>query len=67
MGRYITRLSLYNKVEKLLFCKGVNKDQQGMIFVKNLEFLPSLFFFKKGLDILSDDVLERKQGFLDHI
>ena len=38
-----------------------------MIFVKNLKFLPSLFFFKKGLDILSDDVLERKQGFLDHI
>ena len=37
-----------------------------MIFVKTLEFLPSLFFFKIGLDILSDDVLERKQGFLDH-
>ena len=35
-----------------------------MILVKNLKFLPSLLFFKLGLDILFDDVLDKKQGFL---
>ena len=28
-----------------------------MILVKKLKFLPSLFFFKIGLDIMFDDVL----------
>ena len=34
-----------------------------MILVKNLKLLPSLLFFKLGLDILFD-VLDKKQGFL---
>ena len=42
-----------------LFAKGLP-----MILVKNWKFLPSLLFFKLGLDILSDDVLDKKQGFL---
>lgn len=42
-----------------LFAKGLP-----MILVKNLKFLPSLLFFKLGLDILFDDVLDKKQGFL---
>ena len=37
-----------------------------MILVANLKFLVSCFFSKKkGLDILLDNVLERKQGFLE--
>ena len=36
-----------------------------MILVKNLKFYPGLFFFKTVLDILLDDVLDRKQSFQD--
>ena len=35
-----------------------------MIFVKNLKFLWSLFFFKTGLSIRFDDVVDKKQSFL---
>ena len=36
------------------------------VLVKNLKFLLTLFFFKKGLDKLFDYDRHRKQGFLDH-
>ena len=37
-----------------------------MVLVKILTFSLSLFFFKLGLHILFDFVLEKKQGFLDY-
>ena len=36
-----------------------------MILVKNVEFLLRLFFSERGLDMMLDDVLPRKEGFLD--
>ena len=41
-----------------------------MILVKNLKFLPSLFvcmYVFIGLDVLFDDVLDRKKRFLGNI
>ena len=35
-----------------------------MIFNRNLKFLLSLFFFEKDLDMMIDDVLNRKKVFL---
>ena len=35
-----------------------------MILVKILKFLSSLLFFKTGLHIMFDDVLDRKQFFV---
>ena len=37
-----------------------------MISVKNLKFLVSFFFSKKGQDTWVDNFLERKQGFLEY-
>ena len=37
-----------------------------MVLVKILTFSLSLFFFKLGLNILFDFVLEKKQGFLEY-
>ena len=37
-----------------------------MVLVKILTFSLSLLFFKLGLHILFDFVLEKKQGFLDY-
>ena len=37
-----------------------------MILVKNLNFYPCLFFFKKHLAILFNNVLERKPAFLNY-
>ena len=37
-----------------------------MILVHNLKLLLSLFFIQKDLDLMLDDVLDRKEGFLDH-
>ena len=37
-----------------------------MILVHNLKLLLSLFFIQKDLDLMFDDVLGRKEGFLDH-
>ena len=37
-----------------------------MILVKNLNFHPCLFFFKKHLAILFNNVLERKLAFLNY-
>ena len=34
-----------------------------MIFVKNLKFLWSLFFFRIGLGVRFDDVVDKKQNF----
>ena len=31
-----------------------------MILIKKLKFLPSLFFFEKGLDKMLKDLLDRK-------
>ena len=35
-----------------------------MILVKILKFLSSLLFFKTDLDVMFDDVLDRKQFFV---
>ena len=37
-----------------------------MIFVKNLKFLPNLIFFAQGLGMMFDDVLDRKEDFIDY-
>ena len=37
-----------------------------MILVKNLKLVLSLFFSERGLDMMLDDVLPRKKGFLDY-
>ena len=37
-----------------------------MIFVKNLKILLSLIFFEKDLDMMSNNVLNRKKGFLGY-
>ena len=37
-----------------------------MIFVKNLKFLPSLIFFEKDLDMMLNNVLNGKKGFLGY-
>ena len=42
-----------------LFAKGLP-----MILVKNWKFLPRSLIFKLGLDILCDDAVHKKQGFL---
>ena len=36
-----------------------------MIFVKNVRFLWSSFLFQKGLVLMFDDVLVKKEVFLD--
>ena len=37
-----------------------------MVLIKILTFSIRLFFFKLGLNILFDFVLEKKEGFLDY-
>ena len=37
-----------------------------MIFVKNLKVLLPLIFFEKDLDMMFNDVLNGKKGFLDY-
>ena len=37
-----------------------------MILVKNLKYLSKFFFFTIGLDRLPDDVLDRKESFIDY-
>ena len=37
-----------------------------MILVKNLKYLSRFFFFTIGLDRLLDDVLDRKESFIDY-
>ena len=37
-----------------------------MILVKNFKFLLRLFFSERGLDMMLDEVLPRKEGFLDY-
>ena len=37
-----------------------------MILVKNLKFLLSLIFFENDLDMMSNNVLNTKKGFLDY-
>ena len=40
-----------------IFPKGVTHD-----FRQNLKFLPSLIFFEKDLDMMSNNVLNKKKG-----
>ena len=37
-----------------------------MILITKLKFLQSLFFFEKDLDMMIEDLLHRKDGFIDH-
>ena len=37
-----------------------------MIFVTNLKFILSLIFFEKDLDMVFNNVLNGKNGFLDY-
>ena len=37
-----------------------------MILVKNLKILRNLFLFQKGLGLIFDDVLVKKEVFLDY-
>ena len=36
------------------------------ILVKNLKILSNLFLFQKGLDIMVDGILDKKEVFLDY-
>ena len=36
-----------------------------MILVKDVKFFLRLFFSERGLDIMLNDLLDRKEGFLD--
>ena len=45
-----------------IFPKGLTHDFP----LKTLKFLPSLIFFEKDLDMMLNNVLNGKKGFLDY-
>ena len=59
---WTTKVSLWDGWKMCIFAWG----KIPKILVKNLKILSNLFLFQKGLDIMVDGILDKKEVFLDY-